>query len=479
MVDLSQVGLHEHLLALVGSGAPLATAVAGTQIGLWERRAPGERRWLDDWCQRVDIDPCEGPSFDLRWCEQIHPLDVVRYRSRQAATADVVGSPYVIDYRVRTRQGQWRWLQEGCIATRADSGHRCLMQIGVCIDIHDSKQAELERNQAAERYRALARLVRGYVFEGRLLPTGQLEFTWADDEFGVIFGCERPEVNRLGWQTFVDPRDRQAALERVSGLGQGKMAEMELRIISRTGERRWLRLAAEALPDAVAESTLGVVGMAEDITNRKALIEHMFDVIQNEQRRIGSDLHDGLGQVLTGVSLMLRSCHTHAMRGGVVEPGEFEQLIELVTGAIETTRGLAHGLAPGTREFGGLLFALNALAQQSRRFGLPIELVAPADYNPPLDPTVSDHMYRIVQEAVTNAARHARAEHLIINVTAAGDVLTIEVIDDGVGLSPHDKPGFGINSMRYRADVIGARLLVGAIAPRGTRVQLRLPLGSP
>jgi PAS domain S-box-containing protein len=478
-VATSRVGLHEHLLALVGSGAPLGTAVAGAAIGLWERRRADERKWLDDWCQRMDVDPCEGPAFDDRWCRQIHPSDVARYRARQTATADVVGSPYVIDYRVRTRGGEWRWLQEGCIATRSDADRQSLMQIGVCIDIDASKHAELERNQAAERYRALARLVRGYVFEGRLMPTGQLEFTWADDEFGVIFGCERAEVNRLGWQTFVDPRDRQAAAERVAGLAQGKMAEMELRIVSRTGERRWLRLAADALPDPVADSTLAVVGMAEDITNRKALIEHMFDVIHNEQQRIGADLHDGLGQVLTGVSLMLRSCHTHAMRGDVVAPGEFEQLIELVTGAIETTRGLAHGLAPGTREFGGLLFALNALAQQSRRVGLPIDLIAPAGYNPALDPTVSDHVYRIVQEAVTNAARHARAEHLVINVTASSDVLTIEVIDDGVGLSEDGKPGFGINSMRYRADVIGARLAVGAVAPRGTRVLLRLPLGSP
>jgi len=339
-----------------------------------------------------------------------------------------------------------------------------------------SSDTPWDLNRAAERYRALARLVRGYVFEGRLGPSGIIEFTWADDEFADVFGCERHEVNRLGWQSFVDPRDQASVHERLSGLGQGKMVEIELRIISRTGERRWLRMAAESPSAALTHASIEVIGMAEDITNRKVLIEHMFDAIHNEQRRIGIDLHDGLGQVLTGVSLLLRSCHTHALRGEAVAPAEFEQLIELITGAIETTRKLAHGLAPGTKEFGGLLFALNALAQQSRGFGLPIELVAPADFSPTLDVTVSDHLYRIVQEAITNAIRHASATRLNISVTAPKDCLVLEVTDDGIGIAEDYKPGFGLHSMRYRADGIGAQLTIAAIEPCGTRVQVRLPL---
>ena len=344
------------------------------------------------------------------------------------------------------------------------------------IDIDERENAELERSRAAERYRALARLVRGYVFEGRLLSTGTIDFTWADDEFGAIFGCERQELNRRGWQSFLDPRDRQSAAERLSDLSRGKTVEMELRIVSTTGEKRWLRIAAESLRDETTKTPFAVIGMAEDITSRKTLMEHMFNVIHNEQRRIGSDLHDGLGQVLTGVSLLLRSCHTRVLRGDAIEPNELQQMIELVTGAIETTRGLAHGLAPGTREFGGLLFALNALARQSPRFGLTIELVAPADYKSTLDSTVSDHLYRIVQEAVTNTARHARAAGVVINVSVSAAALVIEVSDDGIGIPEGGKPGFGLHSMRYRADAIGAQLSISRGQPCGTRVRVQLPL---
>jgi signal transduction histidine kinase len=89
---------------------------------------------------------------------------------------------------------------------------------------------------------------------------------------------------------------------------------------------------------------------------------------------------------------------------------------------------------------------------------------------------VSDHLYRIVQEAVTNAARHASAKRLIISVTASKAALVLEVTDDGIGIAQGYKPGFGLHSMRYRADAIGAQLVIAAIAPHGTRVQVRLPL---
>src|SRR5487761_1906086 len=321
---------HGDLAELRTSEARLRAAVAGTGIGLWERSAANERRWLDDWCRRVDIDPCEGGPFFERWCAQIHPADVARYRSRHAWTAAVAGAPYVIDYRVRTRSGGWRWLQERSAAAAWDTVGGPMSQIGVCIDIDERKRAEFERSQAAERYRTLARLVRGHVFEARLAADGQVEFTWADDEFARIFGCEREEVNQRGWQDFVDPRDRAAAAERLAALGRGETVEIELRIVSASGEKRWLRMAAEALAPAAPGAAAAVIGMAEDITNRKALMEHMFGAIHREQRRIGGDLHDGLGQVLTGVSLLLRSCQTRALRGDVVAPDQFEQLIDLV-----------------------------------------------------------------------------------------------------------------------------------------------------
>lgn len=461
-------------LAELRNGAARLSAVAGTGIGLWERVATSDRRWLDDWCGRLDIDPCDGANFEDRWCAQIHPADISRYRSRRAASAPVSAGPYVIDYRVRTARGDWRWVQERSAPEVPDADGTLMSRIGVCIDIDERKRAEFERSLAAERYRALARLVRAHVFEAHIDSNGRIEFTWADDEFAEIFGCAREELNRRGWQSFVDPRDRGAAVDRLSALGRGETVEIELRVCSVTGERRWLRMAAESLAAATPDGDASVIGMAEDITNRKALVEHMLGAIHGEQRRIGADLHDGLGQVLTGVSLLLRSCQTRALRGEAVAPDQIEHLIELVNGAIETTRGLAYGLAPGTTEYGGLFFALSALAQHYRQSGLPIELAAPGEFTLAIDSATADHLYRIVQEAVTNVVRHANATQVNIDVSVSPEALIIDVIDDGSGIPEGRRSGFGLHSMHYRADAIGAMLSVARLQPRGTRVRVRL-----
>ncbi|HVC02497.1 MAG TPA: PAS domain-containing protein [Steroidobacteraceae bacterium] len=470
---------NEDVVRVRTSEARLRAAMTGTRIGLWEHSVSGERQWLDEWCRLIHVDPCVGHRFDERWRAQIHPADVARYRARRERSRATADASYVIDYRVRTLGGEWRWVQERSAGVMPHRDGSTTPEIGVCIDIDDRKKAEFEQGQSAERYRVLARLVGAYVFEARLLSTGNIEFTWADDEFATIFGCEREEVNRRGWQNFVDLRDRAAALERLAGLARGEVVEIELRIVATTGERRWLRMAAEPLLDAAAQTPIAVIGMAEDITHRKALMEHMFEAIHQEQRRIGSDLHDGLGQVLTGVSLLLQGNYTRSLRGEAVAPNELKQLVDLVRGAIETTRGLAYGLAPGTKEYGGLLAALQSLAQQSRRFGLTVEISAPTEYKLTLDSPTADHLYRIVQEALTNVARHAHATRVVINVMASPGVLVIELSDDGVGIADGSAAGFGLHSMQYRVAAIGAQLAIEKIQPRGTRVRVQLPLQGP
>jgi PAS domain S-box-containing protein len=339
------------------------------------------------------------------------------------------------------------------------------------------KTGELALRQSDERFRTFARLVQGYVFEAALRPDFDVEFTWADDAFAGLFGCERAEVNRRGWHTFVDPRDRAAAAKCLAAIAAGSNAHIELRIESATGNRRWLRMAGEPVRDLVTGSVTGLIGMAEDITDRKVLMEQMFASVNREQRRIGNDLHDELGQVLTGASLLLRGCHTSALRGEAVAPGEIDRVLELLAGAIENTRSLAHGLAPGALDCGGLTSALENLAHQARRWsGLDIVLSSsPGDLGT-LDASTSDHLYRMVQEAITNVARHAHARRAEISTRVEDGALIIEVSDDGIGIPASVTNGFGLRTMRYRADAIGAEFAIAATRPHGTRLCVRLPL---
>jgi PAS domain S-box-containing protein len=461
------------------SQARLRAAVVGADIGLWDCDPAGDGVWFDDWCQRLDIHPCDGPNWEAQWIAQIHPDDLERYKLSDRECDLGHADQYVSEYRVRTRAGRWRWLYErGSVAAR-DAAGRPLHYVGLCIDIDDRKNGELALRQSDERFRTFARLVQGYVFEGSLQADLNVEFTWADDAFAELFGCERAEVNRRGWHSFVDPRDRAAAAQCLATIAAGFNAHIELRIESAVGKRRWLRMAGEPVRDLVSGSVTGLIGMAEDITDRKVLMEQMFASVNREQRRIGNDLHDELGQVLTGASLLLRGCHTSALRGEPVTPGEIDRVLELLAGAIENTRSLAHGLAPGMLDCGGLTSALENLAAQARRWsGLEIALsLSPGDLGT-LDASTSDHLYRMVQEAITNVARHAHARRAEISTRLEDGALIIEVSDDGIGIPASVSNGFGLRTIRYRAQAIGAEFAINAARPRGTRLCVRLPLVS-
>jgi PAS domain S-box-containing protein len=458
------------------SEARLRAAVVGADIGLWDCDPRDGGVWFDDWCQRLDIEPCDGANWEVQWIAQIHPDDLERYKLSDRECLLGNADQYVNEYRVRTRAGGWRWLYErGSVAAR-DAAGSPLHYVGVCIDIEDRKTAELALRQSDERFRTFARLVQGYVFEARLQADYSVEFTWADDAFTELFGCERAEVNRRGWHSFVDPRDRAAAAKCLAAIAAGANAHIELRIAGANGKRRWLRMAGEPVRDLQTRAVTGFIGMAEDITDRKELMEQMFASVNREQRRIGNDLHDELGQVLTGASLLLRGCHTSASRGDAVTPGEIERVLELLAGAIENTRSLAHGLAPGMLDCGGLTSALENLAAQARRWsGLEIILASnPGDLGN-LDAATSDHLYRIVQEAITNVARHANAQRAEIATRIEDGALIIEVSDDGIGIPASVTNGFGLRTMRYRADAIGAEFAIDVTRPYGTRLSVRLP----
>jgi PAS domain S-box-containing protein len=212
-----------------------------------------------------------------------------------------------------------------------------------------------------------------------------------------------------------------------------------------------------------------------DVTERKRLEQEILDVSSRERQSIGRDLHDGLGQELTGIALMLRGLATrfqHECAGGVAGINE---VVSLVNQSIETARSLARGLLPVRTESGGLPFALRELAARSRDlYGLTVNFRAEIWPEITLSETSASHLYRIAQEALTNAARHGRAAKVDILLMANRNTFLLRITDDGVGIASPDKPvaGIGLKIMRYRAGMIGAKIDIIAGVPRGTVVRV-------
>ncbi len=276
-------------------------------------------------------------------------------------------------------------------------------------------------------------------------------------------------------------RSTDAKLRQV--LQTGETATYEFESKARGLETQYFENRAVLVRDDDGSGT-GISISVSDITERKRLEQEILQVSSRERHTIGRDLHDGLGQELTGVALMLRGLATRIQRQSPEAVGYVNEIVGLVNQSIESARSLARGLLPVRTDTGGLPFALRTLAARSRDlYGLEVNFRA--EVWPQLTLTEADasHLYRIAQEALTNAARHGHASKVEILLLVATRSFLLRITDDGAGIESADPPvtGMGLKIMRYRASMIGARFEIGSNAPRGTVVRVigeQPPVGS-
>jgi len=212
-----------------------------------------------------------------------------------------------------------------------------------------------------------------------------------------------------------------------------------------------------------------------DITERKRLEQEILDVSGRERQSIGRDLHDGLGQELTGVALMLRGLGSRVEQRCPDAMDSINEIVGLVNQSIENARSLARGLLPVRKETGGLAFALRELASRSRDlYGMEVNFRAEVWPALNLDETDASHLYRITQEALTNAARHGHATLVDIFLLVTRSTFLLYITDNGEGFHLPASPysGMGLKIMKYRAGMIGARFEIGPNEPRGTVVRI-------
>ena len=203
-------------------------------------------------------------------------------------------------------------------------------------------------------------------------------------------------------------------------------------------------------------------GFVRDITERKQLEREIIEISNREQQRIGQDLHDGLGQELTGIELMCQALEQKLEAKSKTEAKQAGEIGQHIRDAVSHTRKLARGLSPVEFEANGLMSALHELAahvQKLFRIECRFECAEPVLIR---NNVFATHLYRIVQEAINNAIKHGKAGHILISLKPAGDRFALAVTDDGMGFSEETKKsgGIGLHIMKYRASVVDAALEV-------------------
>ena len=222
--------------------------------------------------------------------------------------------------------------------------------------------------------------------------------------------------------------------------------------------------------------------VCRDMTERLMLEHELLDVASREQAHLAHDLHDGLGQELTGIALLLRGLSNQIVRELPAHAADFERINALVSKSIEETRRLATGMSPFAVEQAGLGGALSTLSAQARELhGLHVVLEIEPLLHTQIENRVASQLYRIVQEAVNNVARHAHATILTITAQCVGSELIITIADDGLGLTAPPQAsdrvtGMGLRIMRYRAEQIGWTFRIDRCSPHGTAIRVSCPL---
>jgi len=226
-----------------------------------------------------------------------------------------------------------------------------------------------------------------------------------------------------------------------------------------------------------------VAAFVRDTTKERNLEKHVLQISAREQRRIGFDLHDGLCQQLAGIALLAQSQYQKCQSECGVDTTGLQRIVGLLEESLVQARSLARGLQPVAAEVEGLMMALEQLADTTESFyGIACRF-EPAGSVPVDDPDVATHLYRIAQEAVSNAVRHSQCRDVTIHLSRADGLLSLTVTDDGMGLpdTRREGAGMGLDIMRYRARVIGGYLEMRAEDGGGTTVRcsLNVPADSP
>lgn len=300
---------------------------------------------------------------------------------------------------------------------------------------------------------------------------------YCDERHENLFGRPpNPAGHSLDeWRAALHPEDRErmvAAMQRTA-LGADPVLAAEYRIVWPDGSAHWLAIRGRVLFDKNGKPA-HVVGVEQDIDERKSLEMEVLHIADREQRRIGQELHDDIQQRLTGLGLMAENlCEALSPKPGKKSAPEHAmcgRLTQEIGEASARVNRLSHGLVPLELEGDGLTVALHRLARTTHSPGRLNCVFKSLETLEIRDGLAATHLYRIAQEAVANAIRHSGASRITIALSRKADQGLLTVADNGSGIQPGNSDGRGLRIMAYRASLIGATLQVAKAKSKGTQV---------
>lgn len=477
--------------ALKASEERYALAQEAAKVGTWDWNLVTDTLlWSDHMESMFGLAKGQFRGTVQAFLECVHPED--RQHVIDSIDACVKQNrTYRAEHRIIRPDGAERWILETGDVMRNGKGQPVRM-LGVTQDITEQKRAELQIRDlakfASENPAPVLRIHRdGTVLysnrPGQVLmrawktqPGQRLPEQWHQRIVNVLT-LNRARITEVAVQ------GRLLSLVLVPASGANyvniygrdvtaqKLAERQIRNLNRDLERR--------VQIRTAELTASNTRLQTEFRRRKRLERQLLEVSEKEQRRIGQELHDSLGQQLTGIAILVKVLENKLQTPHPEEAAEANRIAQLVNQAIEQTRQLSRGLHPVALDEDGLMSALEGLAATTQNvFRVACTFWCPEPVRLG-DVTTAGHLYRIAQEAVTNAVRHAEPNTIGIELIRQNYQITLKVTNDGrdfpEAVPPHT--GIGLQVMRHRAEMMDASLTVGRGPTGGAQVQCVLDIG--
>jgi two-component system sensor kinase FixL len=346
--------------------------------------------------------------------------------------------------------------------------------ISVGRDITDRKRAEETLRKNEERLNAIIDNIPAMTYTASV--DGRISFIsdnvqeiagyTPEDFYGEDFGFTLRRVH---------PDDRESVKEALGKLAtQGIPFDLEYRFRRKDGE--WIWIGDRGAVTFEEKGVQSHYGMAFDITEKKRLENQVVEISDWERQRMGQELHDDLGQQLTGLAALSGSLKARLASEGRSEVTDAARIEEIATGAVLYTRNLARGLYPHDVTGGNLPEAIRSLGNSTEAvFGISCLVRVHGNFKG-IREEEALHLFRICQESIHNAVRHGGAGKVSVSLEMQEGSLSLQIEDDGGGFCPGSvSEGMGLSVMRCRADLLGARLELETSPGEGTRIALSAP----
>ncbi len=342
-----------------------------------------------------------------------------------------------------------------------------LMIHAVLKDITLRKLAQEALRKSEERYRVLVETMS----DGLVMGDGAGTVTFVNDRFCEMVGAAKDDIIGSSILNLISEDDRENFMERVRGKNIMRKSAFEIKLKSVSGGKADAIVSPRPIVDD-RNHLAGIVAVFTDITERKYLERQVLEISMKEQQRIGRDLHDDLGQILTGTGFLCESLVRKLSNKSLPEAEDARGVFSLINEAKDHTRMLSRGLSPVEIDSGGIMAALE-------RFAHTVESIYSVSFDLDCDPAVdiNDSMvetqfHYIVQESVTNAIKHGKATGITVSLKRIRGKIHLVIRDDGTGFPAEvdtDK-GMGLRIMQYRANAIGASIKIAKNKGKGTTV---------